>query len=80
MLELKNSINWYLVKVNKAISAIEAFKLHTDYDDLRFQYSVFLKSVFSLVDYVEDGKTVFRNKGFEMGREVKMNGVRGGLF
>ncbi|WP_368743449.1 hypothetical protein [Enterobacter asburiae] len=80
MLELKNSINWYLVKVNKAVSAIEAFKLHTDYDDLRFQYSVFLKSFFSLVDYMEDGKTVFRNKGFEMEREVKMNGVRGILF
>ncbi|HCM9117717.1 hypothetical protein L8P92_04100 [Enterobacter asburiae] len=71
MLEIKNSINWYLVKVNKSINTIEAFKPSVVYDDIRFQYSVLLESIFSLIDYVEDKKTVFNNKKLEVERKIK---------
>lgn len=56
MIEIKNSINWYLVKINKSIAVIEAFKPPVNYDELRFQYSILIESIFSLIDYIEDKK------------------------
>ncbi|EOJ9614513.1 MULTISPECIES: hypothetical protein [Serratia] len=71
MVEIKNSINWYLVKINKSIAAIETFKPPVNYDELRFQYSILIESMFSLIDYIEDKKTIFNNSKFEIEGKIK---------
>ncbi|WP_413506848.1 hypothetical protein [Serratia proteamaculans] len=71
MLEIKNSINWYLVKTNKSITVIESFKMPVSYDELRFQYSVLIESMFSLIDYIEDKRMIFKNNKFEIERKIK---------
>ncbi|HCB1501705.1 TPA: hypothetical protein MYO83_004630 [Klebsiella michiganensis] len=71
MIEIKNSINWYLVKINKSIAVIEAFKPPVNYDELRFQYSILIESIFSLIDYIEDKKMIFNNSKFEIERKIK---------
>lgn len=41
------------------------------HDDLRFQYSVLIESIFSLIDYIEDKKVVFNNDKFQIERKIK---------
>ncbi|VUT13973.1 hypothetical protein SB6421_05559 [Klebsiella huaxiensis] len=71
MQEIKNSINWYLVKINKSVATIETFRPPVIHDDLRFQYSVLIESIFSLIDYIEDKKVVFNNDKFQIERKIK---------
>lgn len=71
MLEIKNSINWYLVKINKSISAIEIFRPPVSHYELRSQYGVLLESIFSLIDYIEDKRMIFENNKFEMEGKIK---------
>ncbi|WP_313079507.1 hypothetical protein [Atlantibacter sp.] len=71
MIEIKDSINWYLVKINKSIAVIEAFKPPVNYDELRFQYSILIGSMFSLIDYIEDKKMFFNNSKFEIERKIQ---------
>ncbi|HAV0411200.1 TPA: hypothetical protein JFW75_000943 [Salmonella enterica] len=71
MQEIKNSINWYLVKINKSVATIESFRPPVSHDDLRFQYSVLIESIFSLIDYIEDKKVVFNNDKFQIERKIK---------
>ncbi|MDA8481085.1 hypothetical protein NNO04_20650, partial [Citrobacter sp. Awk 4] len=51
--------------------AIEAFKPSVIYDELRFQYGLLFESTFSLIDYIEDKKTIFKNKKFEIETKIK---------
>lgn len=81
MHEIKNSINWYLVKINKSIAVIEDFKLPANHEEVRFQYSILIESLFSLIDYLEDKKVIFKNNKFDIEGRVKTEiGFDGGII
>lgn len=59
MVEIKHSINWYLTKTNHAIEKISALRPPVESEELRFQYSALIESIFSLIDYIKDKSDAF---------------------
>jgi len=54
-----SEINWYLTKTNNAIDKISKLTIPVNGDELRFQYSSLIESIFSTIDYVTDKNEIF---------------------
>ncbi|WET16421.1 hypothetical protein [Yersinia intermedia] len=55
-MELLNSIDWYLTKINNAQAALLETPPPADIEYLRFNHGVYIESIFSLIDYMDDNK------------------------
>lgn len=55
-MELLNSIDWYLTKINNAQSALIETPPPADIEHLRFNHGVYIESIFSLIDYMDDNR------------------------
>ncbi|MBJ8742640.1 hypothetical protein I5370_21715 [Citrobacter sp. FDAARGOS_156] len=53
-MELLNSIDWYLTKINNAQTALLVTPPPADIEHLRFNHGVYIESIFSLIDYMYD--------------------------
>ncbi|MCM7619786.1 hypothetical protein [Enterobacter vonholyi] len=53
-MELLNSVDWYLTKINNAQAALLETPPPADIDYLRFNHGVYIESIFSLIDYMND--------------------------
>ncbi|EKJ8220380.1 hypothetical protein [Citrobacter sedlakii] len=56
-MELLYSIEWYLTKINNAQSALLETPAPADIGHLRFNHGIYIESIFSLIDYMDDNKT-----------------------
>lgn len=55
-MELLNSIDWYLTKINNAQTALLETPPPSEIEYLRFNHGVYIESIFSLIDYMGDNK------------------------
>lgn len=53
-MELLNSIDWYLTKINNAQAALLETPPPAYIEHLRFNHGVYIESIFSLIDYMKD--------------------------
>lgn len=53
-MELLNSIDWYLTKINNAQAALLETPPPANIEHLRFNHGVYIESIFSLIDYMKD--------------------------
>lgn len=53
-MELLNSIDWYLTKINNAQTALLETSPPANIEHLRFNHGVYIESIFSLIDYMKD--------------------------
>lgn len=55
-MELLFSIDWYLTKINNAQAALLETPPPADIEQLRFHHGIYIESIFSLIDYMDDNK------------------------
>lgn len=55
-MELLNSIEWYITKMNNAQAALLVTPPPADIEYLRFNHGIYIESIFSLIDYMHDNK------------------------
>lgn len=71
-MELLNSIDWYLTKINNAQAALLDTPPPADIDYLRFNHGIYIESIFSLIDYMQDNNSCIID-------DIKLN-IGGDLF
>ena len=71
MVEIKHSINWYLTKTNHAIDKISALRCPANLEEVRFQYSALIESIFSLIDYINDKRDAFNMTKVQFKKEIE---------